>query len=142
MKYKGEGLIIDTLSATVFKDGNAQDILFVKGRVVNIANDKVSVPKMRAILRSTNGENGDEWIISAPVQEVAPGDSFVFSSDYPALPNGVGSVNLSFIAAVEGEKTEAKVEKSATLPEHPADDHVPRGPEYQAKENGLEDKKS
>ncbi len=95
--FQGEGLIIESLSATVVKNNQEQDVLVLEGRVINMTNDTVAVPPLVAKLRTTNGEDGEGWIIDPPVEEIAPGESFSFKSDYPSLPRGIGSVNLTLV---------------------------------------------
>lgn len=97
VSYKGEGLVVESLSATILAGDNNQETLVLKGRVINLTGDPIDVPEMVAVLRSTNGEDGEKWIIDPPVDQVAPGASFAFTSDYPAVPRGVGSVNLTFV---------------------------------------------
>lgn len=98
---QGENLVMESLSATILKNDDGQDVLLLKGRVINLTNKAVNVPQMRATLRSTNGDDGDSWLIDAPVDEVESGASFAFTSDYPNVPRGVGSVNLTFVPTVE-----------------------------------------
>jgi predicted Zn finger-like uncharacterized protein len=100
--FKGEGLIVETLSATLMEGDENQQSLVIKGRVINLTQDAVDVPQMQARIRSTNGESGEAWIIDPPVDEIQPGASFAFTSDYPNAPRGVGSVNLTFIPVLEG----------------------------------------
>ena len=104
--FKGEGLVIESLSATVLKDNQKRDILVLKGRVINLTGRPIEVPPMMAVLRSTNGEDGDQWVIEPSVDQVEPGASFAFTSDYPALPRGVGSVNLTFVPTLLGVQTQ------------------------------------
>lgn len=100
LSLKGEKLVMESLSATIFKGEDDKDVLVLKGRVINLTDKPVNVPQMRAVLRSTNGEDGDSWIIDAPVDEVESGASFAFTSDYPNVPGGVGSVNLTFVPTI------------------------------------------
>ena len=99
---KGEGLIVETLSASVLRNEEGQENLIVKGRVINLTQDTVEVPQMQAKIRSTNGEDGDIWIIDPPVDQVKPGASFAFTSDYKNAPRGAGSVNLTFVPVLSG----------------------------------------
>lgn len=100
-QLKGEGLIVESLSATILKNKEQQDVLIVKGRVVNLTTESINVPQMQAVLRSTNGESGQKWIIDPPVEVVKAGGSFAFTSNYPDVPSGFGSVNLAFVPTLE-----------------------------------------
>ena len=100
--FKGEGLVIESLSASILKNNKEGDVLVLKGRVINLTGRPIEVPPMMAVLRSTNGEDGDQWVIEPSVDQVEPGASFAFTSDYPALPRGVGSVNLTFVPTLLG----------------------------------------
>lgn len=106
VKFEGEGLLMQSLSSTIFKDDHERDILVLKGRVINMTDHAIDVPKMIATLRSTNGKDGEGWIINAPVDQVAPSASFAFISTYPAVPRGVGSVNLTFLPVLMGVKSQ------------------------------------
>lgn len=106
VSLKGQGLVIESLSADILKTEQNQEILVLKGRVVNLTDHAIPVPPLMAILLSTNGEDGDRWVIEPPVTEVEPGASFSFASDYPAVPRGVGAVNLTFIPTIaNGQKS-------------------------------------
>jgi hypothetical protein len=98
--FKGEQLVMESLSAKLQKDVDGGNFLLLEGRVINLTNQEQSVPKLLARLRSTNGEEGGSWHIDTPLEKLDPGESFTFKSDYPAVPGGVGSVNLSFIPEV------------------------------------------
>ena len=98
---KGEGLIVETLSATVMKDEEERDILILKGKVTNLSDKTLHIPQMMAILRSTNGEDRQSWMIDPPVDQVKPQASFSFTSDYSSVPKGVGSVNLTFVPEID-----------------------------------------
>ena len=98
---KGEGLIVETLSATIMKDEEERDILILKGKVTNLSDKTLHIPQMMAVLRSTNGEDGQNWIIDPPVDQVKPQASFSFTSDYSSVPKGVGSVNLTFVPVID-----------------------------------------
>lgn len=99
---KGEELVMESLSATILKDDQGQESLVIKGRVINLTDKPIDVPQMLAVLRSTNGEDGESWLIDAPVDIIEPGASFAFTSDYPEVPRGVGSVNLTFVPTLIG----------------------------------------
>ncbi len=97
VQFKGEGLIVESLSATILNNKKNQEVLIVKGRVVNLTADAIDVPKIQARLRSLEGRNIEQWIIDAAVERVEAGESFAFTSEYPNVPADVGSVNLMFI---------------------------------------------
>lgn len=134
VSLKGEGLVMESLSATLLKDAEGQDVLVLKGRVINLTEKTVDVPPMIAVLRSTNGEDGESWIIDSPADQVAPGASFVFTSDYPAAPRGVGSVNLAFVPTIAGMKmAEVHVaEVHEEKPSHEAEPHQEEAHEAEA----------
>jgi predicted Zn finger-like uncharacterized protein len=100
-ELKGENLVVETLSATVLKNRAQKDILVVKGRVVNLTEAPIDVPKMQASMRTTNGDEAERWIIDPPVKTIAAGESFAFTSDYPDVSNAIGSVNLAFIPTLK-----------------------------------------
>ncbi len=100
VSYKGEDLVMESLTAQIQKDAEGKDYLTLQGRVINLTNNVQEVPKLFARLRSTNGEDGKGWSIDSPLEKLAPGESFTFKSDYPVVPRGVGSVNLTFVPTV------------------------------------------
>lgn len=114
VSLKGEGLVMESLSANLVKTDDGRGILSLKGRVMNLTDKSIEVPPMLAVLRSTNGEDGDQWIIDTPVDIVESGASFSFKSDYQATPRGVGSVNLKFLPVMAG----AKDSHTAEISEH------------------------
>lgn len=102
VSYKGEDLVMEELAAEVVKQQDGADVLILKGRVMNLTGKSIDVPKMVAVLRSTNGEDGAKWIIDPPVDQVEAGASFAFTSEYAGIPGGIGSVNLTFVPEVSG----------------------------------------
>lgn len=104
VNYQGQDLVVEDLSAELIPASSEKGIerLILKGRVVNLTANSVRVPKMLAILRSTNGEEGEQWVIDSPVDQVEPGASFAFTSEYAGVPRGVGSVNLTFAPTISG----------------------------------------
>jgi predicted Zn finger-like uncharacterized protein len=104
--YKGQGLVVERLSANMLendKDSGMQaksDTLVIKGRVLNLTGKSIEVPQMMATLRTTNGEDTVGWIIDPPVENIAAGESFAFTSNYKAVPRGIGSVNLTFVPSL------------------------------------------
>ena len=100
--FKGEELILENLDAEVITQNNGADILVLKGRILNLTDRTVDVPRMLAILRNTNGEADGQWIIDPPVDQVEAGASFTFTSEYAGIPGGIGSVNLTFTPELIG----------------------------------------
>lgn len=94
--FKGEELVMETLSAEAIPQADGSESLVLKGRVVNLTDASLEVPKMIAVLRNTDGDAGATWLIDAPVDQVEAGASFVFTSEYAGLPSGTGAVNLTF----------------------------------------------
>ena len=100
VSLQGKELVMESLNAQILPDVDGGQYLLLEGKVINLTNDVQSVPQLSARLRSTNGENGDSWLIDTPLETLEPGESFTFKSDYPAVPKGVGSVNLTFVPTV------------------------------------------
>lgn len=98
---KGEGLVLENLSAKIVKGNDNANVLSLQGRVLNMSEKPQEIPKMLAKLRSTNGEDGAKWEIDSPMGLLNAGEAFTFKSEYPSVPKGVGSVNLSFIPEVQ-----------------------------------------
>ena len=101
VEFKGEGLVIESLSANLIKGRDGKDTLVIKGRVINLTGQAIDVPQLVAMMRDTNGEPSESWLIDPPVDEVAAGASFAFTSDYPAVPAAIGSVNLTFLPTLK-----------------------------------------
>lgn len=94
--FKGEALILENLAAEVVSQSSGADILVLKGRVINLTDRTIDVPRLIAVLRNTNGDTDGKWLIEPPVDSVEAGASFTFTSEYAGIPRGVGSVNLTF----------------------------------------------
>jgi predicted Zn finger-like uncharacterized protein len=101
IEFQGKNLVIENLSAQSQRDVDGQNYLLLQGRVINLTNEVQPVPQLYARLRSTNGIDGKGWEIEPSLERLQPGESFMFQSDYPALPEGTGSVNLSFLPTVQ-----------------------------------------
>ena len=99
-KIAGEGLVIENVTANIGAGNTGRNLLFVQGRVINLTNEALPVPDLTAQIRSTNGEDGDVWVIKTPMQSLEPGESFIFKSDYANLPRGVGTVKVTFQSAM------------------------------------------
>jgi predicted Zn finger-like uncharacterized protein len=101
IEFQGKNLVIENLSAQSQRDVDGQNFLLVEGRVINLTSEIQDVPKLFGRLRSTNGVDGQGWEIEPSVTQLKPGESFTFQSDYSALPEGTGSVNVSFSPTVK-----------------------------------------
>lgn len=102
VSFKGEELIMETLSAEAIPQEDGTEILILKGRVINLTEKSIEVPKMIALLRSSEQETGATWLIDPPVDKVEAGASFSFTSEYAGVPKGIGAVNLSFAPEMTG----------------------------------------
>ena len=101
--FLGKELVIENLSAKSQRDVDGKNFLLLQGRVVNLTNEEQAVPPLYVRLRSTHGVDGQGWEIEPSLEKLSPGESFTFQSDYPALPDGTGSVNISFVPTVKGQ---------------------------------------
>lgn len=95
-EVSGGGLVIENVIASIHKTRDRTSVLIVQGRVINLTEKKQPLPDLIAQLRSTNGEDGDKWFVKTPMDTLAPNESFNFKSDYPNVPRGIGSVNVTF----------------------------------------------
>ncbi len=102
VSFKGEELIMETLSAEALPQEGGTEVLVVKGRVINLTENTIDVPKMIALLRNEEGAVETKWLIDAPVDQVEAGASFTFTSEYEGVPSGIGAINLSFAPEIEG----------------------------------------
>ncbi|SMF63954.1 MJ0042-type zinc finger domain-containing protein [Allosphingosinicella indica] len=75
---------------------SGNELLAVSGRIVNPTEQTQRVPQIRAELRDVQGRVVYGWFISAPVPELAPGQSTVFNSAEVDVPRGAKRLNLSF----------------------------------------------
>lgn len=75
---------------------SGNELLAVSGRIVNPTDETQRVPQIRAELRDVQGRVVYGWFISAPVPELAPGQSTVFNSAEVDVPRGAKRLNLSF----------------------------------------------
>jgi predicted Zn finger-like uncharacterized protein len=81
----------------MMESGN--EMLSVTGRILNPSEQIQRVPRIRGELRDAQGRVVYEWQISAPVNELQPGQSANFDSAEVGVPRGARSLNLSFGSA-------------------------------------------
>ena len=96
LALKGEGFVIESLNAVIAKDVDNTDYIQLEGRIINMTGEPMHAPKMLATLQSEEGKESESWFIDPPKNEIAPGESFTFTSDYPTVPEDTKSVNLTF----------------------------------------------
>jgi hypothetical protein len=76
--------------------GSGNELLTVTGRIHNPTEQVQRVPQIRAELRDAQGRVVYGWTISAPVSELAPGQTATFNSAEVDVPRGARALNLSF----------------------------------------------
>ncbi|MBB3764818.1 zinc-ribbon domain-containing protein [Sphingomicrobium lutaoense] len=79
-------LILDDHSREALESGN--ELLTVRGRVINPTGIEQRVPPLRAELRSASGQLVHAWTIAPPRQTLAPGESASFNSAEVDVPGG------------------------------------------------------
>ncbi|NCO03039.1 MAG: hypothetical protein GW903_02470 [Alphaproteobacteria bacterium] len=91
----GDGLIIEKASAIVqtVKD---QEVLVIKGNVLNLKETRLKVPQIIVTLRDEAGNNGEIFMIEPRVTLVNPGGTFDFTAEFKNPPAGAVSANLTF----------------------------------------------
>jgi len=102
---KGQGLIIDRLSATTMTDEQGILILNLQGQIINLQSSENDVPALRATLLDKAGEKIESWLVYPKQRTVEGENSLVFKSEYPALPEEASSVNVSFSPFANRPKT-------------------------------------
>jgi predicted Zn finger-like uncharacterized protein len=75
---------------------SGNELLAVSGQVLNPTSRTLPVPQIRAELRDAQGRVVYEWAISAPVPELAPGQSVTFNSAEVDVPQSATKFNVHF----------------------------------------------
>lgn len=91
----GDGLIIEKASAIIQTIKN-EEVLVVKGNVLNLKETRLRVPHIIVTMRDEAGENGEVYTIEPRVTLVNAAGSFDFSAEFPNPPADAVSVNLTF----------------------------------------------
>jgi len=95
VSLKGEGVMIETLSAEI----SDQNQLILKGSLVNLKEEDVVVPPMRASFKLVDTDDSEKWIITPPQEIIAAGDSMEFTAIYDSAPDDISMVNVTFDTA-------------------------------------------
>ena len=102
IEIPGEGLVIEKLDASIRKRGK-QDLLLIRGNVINLRNKSIDVPPIQATLRGEDDEIIESWVIEPPVDILDSDADFEFKSVYRGLPQEATSVNLAFVVSLYQE---------------------------------------
>ena len=96
MPLAGEGLIIERATANIVKK-RGEEVLLVRGSILNLKSSPVSVPDLVATLRSAESDDQMvEWRITPDVDVLDPDASYQFSAEYKESSAEFDSVNISF----------------------------------------------
>jgi predicted Zn finger-like uncharacterized protein len=75
---------------------SGNELLEVRGSIINRSGEVARVPQIRAELRDAGGRVVYSWSISAPVSELQPHQKATFNSAEVDVPKNARALNLSF----------------------------------------------
>ena len=87
----------DTKTVTSFRDGKL--VMMISSRIVSATSGVAKVPPVLITLLRADGGTAYEWTVVPRAGELAPGESFDFSTEVQAPPEGASRVRLSFANA-------------------------------------------
>jgi predicted Zn finger-like uncharacterized protein len=93
---KGEGLAIEAVEAATARGSGTDLTLSLTGNIVNLSEQEMAVPDMKAVLINGEGQIVGDWQIKPPVRTLAAGENFSFQSEFEGASRSVESVNLTF----------------------------------------------
>jgi len=92
----GEGLELrDVTSVKRLVDG--QQTLLIEGSIVNVSDQRRTIPMLQASVTDATGQQLKQWLFSANGKELPPGGLTTFQTSTESPPKGV-NLNLTFVA--------------------------------------------
>ncbi len=95
---EGEGLIIEGLIAELSQD---KKTLTLKGNIINLREEEVTVPSLRASFKLTETDPAKQWIFDPPQKSIMAEDLLEFMASYDLPPEDITMVNVTFEATVQ-----------------------------------------
>jgi predicted Zn finger-like uncharacterized protein len=92
------GIDIRDVKSRMVED-NGVSVLVIDGKLVSVAKDRVSVPRMRFAVLGANGEELYVWSAQADRQLLQPGEAMSFRRRLAAPPGDGREVSVRFLSA-------------------------------------------
>jgi len=93
----GEGLIIDRVEAVAQKNEKGVYTLNVKGTIVNLKNEEISIPTVKASLVRPGGAILQSWLVEVPAEKVKPYGEVEFTTSFAQVASDTKDVTLAFV---------------------------------------------
>lgn len=132
----GEGLALEDLRAETLENR-----LLLKGEILNLKSQDVTVPSVMAAIIDANGEIIERILIAPPVARLKAEGRTNFDVVFPSVPEKAANVTFAF-SFIKAEPPEEKAleeeaptaEEQSHAPES-AEDHVPAAAEHAPEEH-------
>ncbi len=92
----GEGLIFDRVKAVTDFDQHGNEIIEIEGKIINLRDKSVKLPKIQARLMDEAGGYKQEWKVDVPEEAVNAEQSLRFATHYPEIADEVKQVQIGF----------------------------------------------
>lgn len=122
VKYAGEGLIFDRLTAKV-ETKSGKDILKLSGNIINLTENDTDLPHIfvKVLGDKDGGEKG--WILAAPAEQISGENSVPFAAEYPLDDKDAKSLNLAFLVHTPEMEKKPNEKSSQKSDRKDKDDH-------------------
>ena len=108
----GQGLQIIEPTPKKQIDGD-DEILLVEGEISNTTNRQIAIPLMRGALLDKFGKELHVWTFSAAKQDVSPGGSAAYSTQFRNPPAAAERLDITFTRPGEGDSPVTPAQKPA-----------------------------
>ena len=108
----GQGLQIIEPTPKKQIDGD-DEILLVEGEISNTTNRQIAIPLMRGALLDKFGKELHVWTFSAAKQDVSPGESAAYSTQFRNPPAAAERLDITFTRPGEGGSPVTPAQKPA-----------------------------
>jgi hypothetical protein len=77
---------------------NGQPVVFVEGRIENLTNSSLAVPRLRLAVKGASGRELLSWAVTPSRPTIAPGESLPFRSRLTASVQGGNEIEVRFLS--------------------------------------------
>ncbi len=97
MNTPGQGLIFDRVKANTRFDSHGNEIIDVEGKIINLRDKAVSIPKVEARLLDEQGNVMQKWFVDVASEKVGGEESLTFKTSHPETGEEIKQVQFGFI---------------------------------------------
>lgn len=95
---EGEGLNFASVRAESGLNEEGVKILRVRGELINLKNETVHLPPVKASLLLEGGTVADSWLVDMPQEMIDPQGSVTFMTTYPEVSKDIKEAKLELLA--------------------------------------------